>query len=314
MSAWTKARFVFSAQLLFIPLLVSDAVEFSYDSLLPSSPFMLLKDGKTYQLPQRDTVTLFFFPFSAASTMASNYLAALTNCLPQDQLAVYRIALDPTADTSKNPLPVVPQSNLFDPIITSVEDNATDIILLVDKRGRVKYVGPLGSAGKFSSLLRRLGLDVSLRQADVTLLVSGKARLVNIYSDEELTLSDLDADKACKIFLFYLSLCTPCGEHAMVQEILECAKSSSDRDLAVYIVFRQCDQDDANRLWPILDQYGCLDRLYRLENVPPEAERYFLSDLPYIAAFSPDNKFIRSGSGQRMSRQALVKFFRAIGK
>jgi hypothetical protein len=304
-------RFNASA-LLMLFLLLSCGVR---ANVLAPSHFLMPQHNKLCLLPQGGKVTLFFLPLSPPALKCEwHYLSALSNCLPQCQLAVYYVALDSTPDIVEDLVMIIPQSDIFDPMIAQGTAHGANIVLLVDKNGGVVYVGPLGSPEKFSSILRRLGLDFSVRQHEMAALLSTDTRIVNAFSDRQLTLSDLQANSAYKIFLFYRSLCTPCGEYTLIRELYELVKKNSTWNVSIYLVFRQYDQSEADIMQEVLGQFEIMDCIYIMQNMSSAMERYFLAGNPYIAAFAPDNTFIQARIGNKMSRGALERFLKRIIK
>ncbi|MBN1560435.1 hypothetical protein JW998_09305 [candidate division KSB1 bacterium] len=178
--------------------------------------------------------------------------------------------------------------------------------------GEVKYVGPLGSPEKFSSILRRLGLDFSLHQPDLAALLSGDLKIMNAFTDRQLTYSDLQMDNAVKIFLFYRSLCMPCGEETFISELFELIKINSGWNVSLYLLFRHSDRREMDLVRNALSQCESLDCIYVVENRTPAMERYFLAGNPCIAVFSPDNVFVQARMGNKMSRLALERFLERI--
>ena len=146
----------------------------------------------------------------------------------------------------------------------------------------------------------------------MTALFSGENTIVNIKTEKPLNFNELKSDKSVKIFLFYRSLCTPCGEQTFIRELLQLVKENSEWDLSLYLIFRHYDQLAMDSVLQQTFQSKNVFTFYMAGSVSPPTERYFLSGNPYIAAFSTENHFIKALVGDRINPQSLEKFIKGF--
>ena len=311
MSGRISSDIKIGAATLSILLLCANALpEFVYDSQIPSLPFTVLGSRAVCELPVKDKVTLFYFEYSPQQSKV-DFLLALTNCIPQHRLSVYAVVLDSVKESGHGLVTVIPNTDFFEPIKQMAAFSRADIVLLIDQERRLKYAGPIGSFQKFMSILQKLGLDLSIDQPDVDILVARAAKLRNVHTQRILTRSEFDRDGGCKIILFYRSLCLPCGEQTLLRQIYDLVQSHSEWELSMYLVFRNFDAD---KMENILGDFFYYENTYIPKQISPELERYFMSGNPYIVVFSPENEFLKAGIGNKMSMRFLQRFLAHIAE
>jgi hypothetical protein len=286
-------------------------IQLGFGSFVAPTFFNAKSGSLQLRLPEKGTITLFYFPFSkTVDVMAADYLHSLTDVAKQ--LNIYQIVIDTVSGSADSELTVLmpTDKNFLQPFWEKYLAIRENLFLLMDREQKVVFYGPLSAPEKFNQILERLGLDLSLPEP-VTLekIISNYAALKRIKTGTTIDYQDVLNSRKPKILFFYRSLCAPCGEDLLIKEVLNTLQKQNPAAMDVMLVFRNLNEDNRILLNSLAQNTGShQDYFYEAQKLEPNIERFFLNGNPLLLYFNADNLFIEARAGNQMGPKAVEAF------
>lgn len=293
---------------------ISRELSFTYDSILDRTTFLQLREqGKSRLLPEKGKITLFYFQFVSEKHPSDiSYLSTLQHGLKGGKLDVYRILLDPAViPPSPGLRDLAPaQPELFQPLWEHHLLANQNLVLLTDESQRVKYCGELASPDKFSQILKRMGVDFSLPPITTLDIITDEyVDLALVKNGQSVNVNKLLAIPRLKLFVFYRSLCMPCGEQLLIKELLDVLGTLENDTIDTFLVFRSIPS--SAELQPLFQDLRMNNlTLMTAANIEPELEKFFLNGNPFLALFNQKNQLLTTVPGNYLNKHNLGIFLR----
>jgi len=278
--------------------------------------------GRRYiKLPQKGKITLFYFPFSQSNTNNEiEYFSSIENCFNSDQISIYTVVLDSTNVTNNYTKNCVYSSNTeivqyFWEINlrNSNSDDYNNFILLINQFGLIKYRGILENTKKFTSILENLGLDFALPKNINLYNILNSNNIYNYLNNNKLNFSEIKKSKKPSLFVFYTSLCLPCGEHLLLKEIYDFYLINNDCNFSIYYIFNNINQQKNELLKQLIVDFNISsENIYDAKNITPELGLFFLKANPFLVYFSKDGEMIKTRIGNSLTKPALERFLMSL--